>query len=50
MFALLALLGTACSLPPPPGTQPGPNELVWAIGGAAANPGAVNEQIAELYT
>lgn len=50
MFTLLALLGTACSLPPPPGTQPGPNELVWAIGGAAANPGAVNEQIAELYT
>lgn len=50
MFALLAVLGTACSLPPPPGTQPGPNELVWAIGGAAANPGAVNEQIAELYT
>jgi multiple sugar transport system substrate-binding protein len=45
-----ALLLTACSLPAPAGSEPSPNELVWAIGGAAANPGAVNEQIAELYT
>jgi multiple sugar transport system substrate-binding protein len=48
MVAALAL--TACSLPAPAGSEAGPNELVWAIGGAAANPGAVNEQIAELYT
>ena len=47
--AVLALLVGACSLPPPAGSQPGPDELVWAIGGAASNPGAVNEQIAELY-
>jgi multiple sugar transport system substrate-binding protein len=47
--AVLALLIGACSLPPPAGSRPGPDELVWAIGGAASNPGAVNEQIAELY-
>jgi len=47
--AVLALLVGACSLPPPAGSRPGPDELVWAIGGAASNPGAVNEQIAELY-
>ena len=45
-----ALLLTACSLPAPAGVEPGPNELTWAIGGAASNPGAVNERIAELYT
>jgi multiple sugar transport system substrate-binding protein len=48
-LAVLVLLISACSLPPPPGAEAGPDELVWAIGGAAANPGAVNEQIAELY-
>jgi multiple sugar transport system substrate-binding protein len=46
----VALLTTACSLPPPAGAEAGPDELVWAIGGAAAAPGAVNERIAELYT
>ena len=49
VLALLALLASACSLPPPAGSRAGPNELVWAIGGAASNPGAVNERIAELY-
>jgi multiple sugar transport system substrate-binding protein len=48
-IAACALLISACSLPPPPGSQAAPDELVWAIGGAASNPGAVNEQIAELY-
>jgi multiple sugar transport system substrate-binding protein len=48
-IAACALLISACSLPPPPGSQPAADELVWAIGGAAAGPGAVNEQIAELY-
>jgi multiple sugar transport system substrate-binding protein len=49
VLVLLAAAVTACSLPPPAGTEPRQDELVWAIGGAAANPGAVNEQIAELY-
>jgi multiple sugar transport system substrate-binding protein len=46
----LMLVASACSLPPPAGSQPGPDELIWAIGGAAASPGAVNERIAALYT
>jgi multiple sugar transport system substrate-binding protein len=46
----LVLVASACSLPGPPGEEAGADELVWAIGGAAANPGAVDEQIAELYT
>ena len=44
-----ALVISACSLPAPSSTGAGPDDLVWAVGGAAAAPGATNEQIAELW-
>ena len=44
-----AVLISACSLPPPAGSRPAPDELVWAVGGAAAAPGAANEQVAEIW-
>lgn len=44
-----AMLVSACSLPAPSATGAGPDDLVWAVGGAAAAPGAVNSQIVELW-
>ncbi len=47
---VLGLLAAACSLPAPSSTGAGPDDLVWAVGGAAAAPGAANDQVAQLYT
>ncbi|HEX6254865.1 MAG TPA: ABC transporter substrate-binding protein [Euzebyales bacterium] len=49
-LVVLALLAAACSLPAPSSTGAGPDDLVWAVGGASAAPGAVNDRIAKLYT
>lgn len=45
----VALLISACSLPAPSSTGAGPDDLVWAVGGSAAAPGATNEQVAEIW-
>jgi multiple sugar transport system substrate-binding protein len=47
---VLALLAAACSLPAPSSTGAGPDDLVWAVGGAAAAPGGTNDKVAKLYT
>lgn len=49
-LSVVVLLAAACSLPAPSSTGAGPDDLVWASGGAAAAPGATNEKVATLYT
>jgi multiple sugar transport system substrate-binding protein len=45
----LALAVAACSLPAPSSTGAGPDDLVWAVGGAAAAPGGTNDKVTKLY-
>ncbi len=49
-LSVIVLLAAACSLPAPSSTGAGPDDLVWAVGGAAAAPGGTNDKIAKLYT
>jgi multiple sugar transport system substrate-binding protein len=49
-LVVVALAATACSLPAPSSTGAGPDDVVWAVGGSAAAPGGVYEQMTKMYT